>query len=329
MEDEIKVSVYCLTYNHEKYIQKALEGFVNQKTNFKYEVFVHDDASTDNTPNIIREYADKYPDIIKPILQTDNKYSKKIRIVSTYILPLMSGKYVACCEGDDYWIDNNKLQLQYDAMEQHTECVMCSHYTQLFDVKRNKIIRMLPNDKLYKLESGVVDGELQFNLVFELLHLSSDFFRKDLFEKYQYNRPEFAKTMVTGDRAYLLYFMNKGSFYFINRIMSQYNKGTEGSYTIRVECNRDKRIKKDIYNLKALRQFESYADDKWKEMICEKIRLEEVALQASQFGYKVYFKKENRDVLNKIPFKSKLKLFVGVFFPFIPRLHNRMRGIYT
>lgn len=76
MVEEIMVSVYCLAYNHEKYIKDCLEGFVKQKTNFKYEVIVHDDASTDNTANIIKEYADKYPDIIKPILQKENQYSQ-------------------------------------------------------------------------------------------------------------------------------------------------------------------------------------------------------------------------------------------------------------
>lgn len=85
MEDGIVVSVYCLAYNHEQYIRDALEGFVRQKTNFRYEVLVHDDASTDNTPAIIREYAQKYPDIIKPIFQTENQYSKGVKILPEII----------------------------------------------------------------------------------------------------------------------------------------------------------------------------------------------------------------------------------------------------
>lgn len=92
MNDKIMVSVYCLTYNHEKYIRDTLNGFISQVTNFKYEVFVHDDASTDKTASIIKEYANKYPNIIKPIFQTENQYSKGIRIFRTYIYPKMSGK---------------------------------------------------------------------------------------------------------------------------------------------------------------------------------------------------------------------------------------------
>ena len=109
MEDGIVVSVYCLAYNHEQYIRDALEGFVRQKTNFRYEVLVHDDASTDNTPAIIREYAQKYPDIIKPIFQTENQYSKGVKILPEIIHPKSSGRYIAFCEGDDYWCDENKL----------------------------------------------------------------------------------------------------------------------------------------------------------------------------------------------------------------------------
>ena len=75
MKDDIMVSICCITYNHEKYIREALDSFLMQNTDFKYEIVIHDDASTDNTANIIREYEEKYPDIIKPIYQKENQYS--------------------------------------------------------------------------------------------------------------------------------------------------------------------------------------------------------------------------------------------------------------
>jgi glycosyltransferase involved in cell wall biosynthesis len=104
--DEIMVSVSCCAYNHEKYIRKCLDGFVRQKTNFKFEVIVHDDASTDNTAEIIREYEKLYPNIIKPIYQKENQYSQGISIKKQYMLPKLQGKYIATCEGDDWWIDD-------------------------------------------------------------------------------------------------------------------------------------------------------------------------------------------------------------------------------
>ena len=118
MSHKIKLSVICLTYNHEKFIRQALDGFVMQKTNFPFEVIVHDDASTDETAKIIREYEIKYPELIKPIYQKENLWQKGIP-TKNYIYPKINGKYVALCEGDDYWTDPLKLQKQVDFLEAH------------------------------------------------------------------------------------------------------------------------------------------------------------------------------------------------------------------
>lgn len=122
----LMVSIKCITYNHEPYIRQCLEGFVMQKTNFRFEAVVHDDASTDGTADIIREYAEKYPDIIKPIYETENQYSKKDGSLGRIMDAACTGKYIAMCEGDDYWTDPLKLQKQVDFLETHLECSMCS-----------------------------------------------------------------------------------------------------------------------------------------------------------------------------------------------------------
>jgi glycosyltransferase involved in cell wall biosynthesis len=127
MENNIMVSVVCTAYNHEAFIRSALDGFVMQKTNFPFEVLIHDDASTDGTADIIREYAEQYPEIIRPILQTENQYSKKIPITNEIILPKARGKYVAFCEGDDFWTDETKLQKQVDFLEKNPDYVACAH----------------------------------------------------------------------------------------------------------------------------------------------------------------------------------------------------------
>ena len=125
MEDRIEVSVICNVYNHGRYLRDALDGFIMQKTNFPFEVLIHDDASTDDSAAIIREYEEKYPELIKPIYQTENKYSKNINIDVAYQYPRVNGKYIAFCEGDDYWTDPLKLQKQYDFMESNPEYSMC------------------------------------------------------------------------------------------------------------------------------------------------------------------------------------------------------------
>ena len=98
---KIEVSVVCLTYNQEKYVGKMLESLVKQKTNFEYEILVHDDASTDDTQKIISDYAEKYPELIRPILQKENQFSKGINPNIKFNYPRVRGKYIAYCEGDD------------------------------------------------------------------------------------------------------------------------------------------------------------------------------------------------------------------------------------
>ncbi len=117
-----KVSICCVTYNQASYIKASLDSFLMQETNFDFEIIIHDDASTDGTSDIIREYEKKYPNIIKPQIQIENQWSKGVRgIFSRFTFPRSAGKYIALCEGDDYWTDPLKLQKQVDFLENNEE----------------------------------------------------------------------------------------------------------------------------------------------------------------------------------------------------------------
>ena len=132
-EQPLMVTIRCITYNHEPYIRQCLEGFVMQKTNFRFEAIVHDDASTDGTAVIIREYAEKYPEIIKPIFETENQYSKHDGSLRRIMNEHTHGKYIALCEGDDYWIDPLKLQKQVDFLELNKEYSFCCTRYKIYD----------------------------------------------------------------------------------------------------------------------------------------------------------------------------------------------------
>jgi glycosyltransferase involved in cell wall biosynthesis len=121
------VSVSCITYNHAKYIRAAIEGFLLQETTFPIEILIHDDASTDGTAEIVKEYERLYAERIMGIYQTENQFSKGVRISATYVWPRTKGNYLALCEGDDFWIDPRKLQKQVNFLEAHKEYVMCFH----------------------------------------------------------------------------------------------------------------------------------------------------------------------------------------------------------
>ncbi|MDR1624471.1 MAG: glycosyltransferase [Tannerellaceae bacterium] len=135
-KEQILVSISCVTYNHKAYIRDCIDGFLMQKTNFRFEILIHDDASTDGTAGIIREYERKYPDLIKPIYQVENQYSQGInpgRINSNRA----TGKYIAYCEGDDYWTDPLKLQKQVDFLENNPEYGLVCTNVRIYNQETN------------------------------------------------------------------------------------------------------------------------------------------------------------------------------------------------
>ncbi|CAK7063221.1 glycosyltransferase [Tissierella sp.] len=120
----IKVSVLMTTYNHEEFIEEAIESVLMQEVNFKYELVIGEDCSTDNTREIVKKYKEKYPDIIKLSLQKENSEGRKN---FTSAFDMCSGEYVALLEGDDYWTDENKLQKQVDFLDKNPDCSLCGH----------------------------------------------------------------------------------------------------------------------------------------------------------------------------------------------------------
>lgn len=126
--EDILVSIICTAYNHEKYISYAVDGFLMQETNFKYEILINDDTSTDNTAKILKEYQKNFPNLLRVFYQKENQYSKGID-VTNILLKEARGKYLAFCEGDDYWIDKNKLQKQVDFLQQNKSYSAVVHNT--------------------------------------------------------------------------------------------------------------------------------------------------------------------------------------------------------
>ena len=163
---DIKVSILCLAFNHEKYIADAIEGFLKQKTDFAYEIIINEDASTDGTAEIIRQYERRFPDMIHPIYHKQNQYSQGVNINDKFMVPLARGKYVALCDGDDYWIDPYKLQKQYDAMEANPNCRMCLHKA------REENLYLPVHDLLHRLFSL---SRFQYNCLATILYQTYSF----------------------------------------------------------------------------------------------------------------------------------------------------------
>ena len=182
------VSIICTTFNHENFISETLNGFLIQKTTFPFEIIVHDDASTDNTASVINDFAAKYPLIIKPILQKENQYSKKeVNIWSDFTFPKAKGKYIALCEGDDYWIDELKLQKQVDFLENNTEYVIT--WTDFYTKKDAELISNDFNSTLPAVYT------IDFNTLFKpyCTYTLTSVFKKDAVDPFDYKKFEYRK----------------------------------------------------------------------------------------------------------------------------------------
>ncbi len=313
-KENIMVSVVCLAYNHEKYIANALDGFVSQKTSFAYEVIVHDDASTDGTRKIIEEYAEKYPDIIKPIFQKENQYSKKVGISATYICPIAEGKYIAYCEGDDFWIDCNKLQKQFDIMEAHPECSMCTHTVQRVFEDGSITKGCHPSFPMPERKLGTQDFlNIQSKYPFQT---SSFFIRKAFWYDLMLYPPEFKLVSKVGDEPMLLYMVAKGDIYFVNETMSSYRIMSVGSWSASQHNNPQKRIERAKNTYDMMRLYDEYTEHKFD---CHLLKYK-CNLLRFEGNFKEIVKKENRAYIKQLSLLKRIYIYVCAAFPFVAKI---------
>ena len=209
------VSVCCITYNHGPYIEDALEGFLIQETYFPIEILIHDDASTDKTPDIIRKYEAAYPNIVKPIYQAENQYSKGVKISLNFNYPRAKGKYVAFCEGDDYWIDPLKLKKQVNFLEANVDYgLVCTARFILYQNK-NKIVK----NKLTNITFSFFDLLIR-NRITTLTVL----LRKNLLLQYHNDILPETKSWKMGDYPIWLWFAKNSKIHFISDRTAVYRR---------------------------------------------------------------------------------------------------------
>ena len=310
MDSSIKVSIVCLAYNHEKYIRQTLDGFLMQKVNFNYEILIHDDASTDNTADIIREYQSKFPNIVKPIFQTENQHSKRVKISHTFVYPKARGKYIALCEGDDFWIDEDKLQKQVDFLENNPKYSCCTHAYNLLDMRVNetKPVFSFPCSKTVTTEEAIEgDGSL--------FATNSIVAHADLVT----NPPDFRKNFCVGDYPLIIHMAFAGKIYYMNEVMSTYRYMVPGSWTHRnigtdIEKLR-KHTERIISDINEADRYSEFKFHKSFEKVIEKKRyfydknvLSPVALM------------KRYPLLFKSTLKDKVYRFINRHFPFVLKL---------
>jgi len=217
------VSIVCTTYNHAKYIRNAIEGFLMQKTTFPIEIIIHDDASTDKTKEIVKDYESKYPNLIFPVYQKENQWSKGVkRILLTFVFPNCKGKYIAFCEGDDFWTDPYKLQKQVDFLEGNLDYGLVHTDYNILTINENsseKISSYHSSTNIVIPEGRVQKALIKSNFIATVTVVA----RKCLIDQYANNLPVKNILRYTqGDYPLWLFIAGQTSIGYLNSTTSSY-----------------------------------------------------------------------------------------------------------
>lgn len=260
------VSICCLTFNHENFIAQTIESFLIQKTSFPIEILIHDDASTDNTQKIVMNYVVKYPNIIKPLFQKENIYSKGERsFFAHWLFPAVRGKYIALCEGDDYWIDPLKLEKQVNFLENNPDCSICFHAAYHMNEKENSRSSIhrpffIPKNLKFTVRTAILGGGgfmTTNSMVFVSHYLNK-------LPKYYYIAP-------VEDSPLALFLASNGDIGYLDEVMSVYRFQTEGSWSSQMNQSKQKREEHHKSVLKMYQEFNVATQFKYSFFVSLKI----------------------------------------------------------
>lgn len=313
------VTIRCTVYNHEPFLRQCLDGFVMQETTFPFEAIVHDDASTDGSAAIIREYAERYPDIIKPIYETENQYSKNDgslkRVMESAMNP--ASKYIAYCEGDDYWTDPNKLQLQVDFLESHPDFFMSCHgftyfYEDTKSFERQKSLDFLPNDYFKGREYCTPTIENFFNSrwftqILTLVRRKEKYIGDEVLSNYSHPY----------DYITCYYMLKSGKCALFKDVMGVYRKQNNGVYSGR---NDEKWKEETLRNYLVLFRLEK---EKLVLPIIDNLFIDTFVLKIKKSGMMETIKYLS-DYIKNVPIKNSSKMMARLFSHSLLSMINRI-----
>lgn len=317
LKKNIMVSICCITYNQEKYIRKTLDSFLSQKTTFPYEIIIHDDCSTDNTIDIIKEYQEKYPEIVKPIFEEENQYSKGIDVIPI-VFGQATGKYAALCDGDDYWCDDQKIQKQFEFMEKHPECSLVTNGCYLEEDSTGK----------RKIKSQPYRGSRHYSIDDIILYDGGLFATNSMFFKLELVRtlPKFYFLVSVGDFPLIIHLALCGKVYFMEDIMSVYRVNAIGSWSAMQNKGKNrseiiqkrKKFDKDIFAM--MNEVNQYTNYKYAAIIEQFILKRKFAFCILSSDFKTIKNKKFKMLYKSNNAKENIKLFIARNLSFIYKL---------
>jgi glycosyltransferase involved in cell wall biosynthesis len=310
------VSICVVSYQHKNYIEKCLEGILKQQVNFPVEIIIHDDASTDGTVDIIQTYVKKHKGLIKTIFQTENQLSKGIKPMIEYVYPKTKGKYVALCDGDDYWTDSYKLKKQINILERSSDISLCFHNSSTLIDNRLQKRKIYYKSKIAKNGTIIKQGG-------SFVPTSSIVFRKHILE----NLPSWFFQVSTGDYFIVLINLYYGKIFFLNVEMSIYRfiqNQNSWSSDLFSKKNFNKRLTHHKHMMESYSSFDNWSKGKYhKEMDFMKRKSIKSILSDS---YDDKFKqKEFNEWKSQLKWYDKTELLITKRFPLLLKITNKIK----
>ncbi len=322
MDNAVKVSVLCTAYNHEAYIRQTLETLTSQETSFPFEILINDDASTDGTAEIIREFEARFPALIRPFYQKENLFSRDIDIYQVVFYPNARGRYVAFCEGDDYWTDPTKLQRQADFLDAHPEYAACVHNTVLRFCGGGETERPLLRREG---DGDIVTADILPGMS-GAYHTSSLMAKREILA----DPPDFYEVACKygfGDYPDALWLSLHGPIRYLDRCMSVYriNSNPE-AWSSGVDRQYGKLRQFIRGKIEMLRAFRPHAPETLLPLVDRTILEREFELMYIEGRDREQRKPPYDRLLREMPLRYRVNNLIKSAFPGVQRLYRRLRG---
>lgn len=300
------VTVILPTHNHAPFIAQAIDSVLMQKTDFSFDILLHDDASTDSTADICRDYAARYPEKITLIAQQVNQYTIDRRIQSHILIPRVLAKYTAILDGDDYWVDPLKLQKQIGYLEAHPDCTLCIGGADLVDVSNNVVGHTKPYDADRMVDpADMIRGGGGFNATNTIVMPT----------KLLQNLPEFADHVEAEDIPFQLLGALSGYAWYIADTLMAYRVAVPGSWSTRQYNSAMETRVKTSRDLIALNEgYDAFSGGKYHDAFVDAIRYQEFLILTYQHKLKEAKRPPYRVFYDNLSKNRKIRLFGEKYF---------------
>lgn len=306
------ITVVVMTYNHRDYIKQALDSILSQRINVDFDILIHDDFSNDGTYELLLNYQNKYKGKIRIIRQQSRKFIVDgfNMMIFKYVVPLIDSKYVAYCDGDDYWCDDSKLQKQYDFMETHPDYSMCFHCA--YQLKSNND---MSSKWFIKDEGDIVLSDLINDKPGIPIATSSLFVKSNVFAEFSVWRKEYS----VEDLPLYMTAALEGKIYRLSDVMCVYRQFASGSWSSQNKDNPERLISHQENLITGIKRFDAETKYKYHDIVTKHIDGCEFRIAFLKNDFHILFAKKYKRFLKKLSLRERINL----------KLQYRMPSLYN